>query len=405
MYPEPIERPRITVRTDRVNALLGTALATAEIEDLLAPLGIETEGTGRDFIAIAPTFRPDLEREIDIVEEVARRVGLQNIRRTVPANPEKIGALTPAQRERRAIADVLVGAGYDEAYTLPLLAPADLTRAGFATDAVIEVENPLRAEESLLRPALLPGILRAVAFNAAHGTPDVSLFEVGTVFAPPDDGKTLPDETAHLAAVARRPGARARRTNPIAMSTSYDATARRRGARAGAAARGLAARVRADRRGFHPARAAAVLVDGVTGRRRRRDRARGGRRARPARARPSRFELDVDAPARAHASRATYRPGLALPGVGDRPRVRRRRQRAAGDVLRNVARRGRRPARAGRAVRRVPFRRARCRPGEPRVHGLRSARPTARSPTTRSPSCASGCIDAVVAAHGAELRG
>src|SRR4029077_12993602 len=194
------ERPRIIVRTDRVNALLGTDLATAAIEDLLVPLGIETDGTGAEVTAITPTFRPDLEREIDVVEEVGRRVGLQNIRRTVPANPEKIGALTPAQRERRAIADVLVGAGYDEAYTLPLLAPPDLTRAGFATDAVIEVENPLRAEESLLRPGLLPGILRAVAFNAAHGTPDASLTEAGSVLAPPDDGKTLPHETAHIAA-------------------------------------------------------------------------------------------------------------------------------------------------------------------------------------------------------------
>ena len=77
--------------------------------------------------------------------------------RTVPSNPEKIGGLTPAQRERRAVADVLVGAGFDEVYTLPLVAPADLARAGIAADGVIEVENPLRAEESILRPALLAG--------------------------------------------------------------------------------------------------------------------------------------------------------------------------------------------------------------------------------------------------------
>ncbi len=260
-YPVPIERPRIAVRTDRVNALLGTELATTELEDLLVPLGIETEGTGRDFIAIAPTFRPDLEREIDIVEEVGRRVGLQNIRRTVPSNAEKIGALTPAQRERRAIADVLVGAGYDEAFTLPLLAPADLTRAGFATDAVIEVENPLRAEESLLRTGLLPGILRAVAFNAAHGTPDVSLFEVGSVFAPPEEGKTLPDESAHVAVV--RAG-RVRRAphEPDRDVAAYDAVGV-----VGAIAQELRLadwklEPVADRPGFHPARTAAVLVDG-----------------------------------------------------------------------------------------------------------------------------------------------
>src|SRR4029077_12451999 len=72
---------------------------------------------------------------------------------------------------------------------------------GFATDAVIEVENPLRAEESLLRPHLLPGLLRSVAFNAAHGLPDVALFERGSVFASPKAGDTLPEERMHLAAV------------------------------------------------------------------------------------------------------------------------------------------------------------------------------------------------------------
>ena len=169
----------------------------------------------------------------------------------MPSNPEKIGALTPAQRERRAIADVLVGAGYDEAYTLPLLAPADLTRAGFATDAVIEVENPLRAEESLLRPGLLPGILRAVAFNAAHGTPDVSLFEVGSVFAPPDDGKTLPDETAHIAAV------RAGRVRRAPHEPDRDVARVRRGGHGrgdcpGAAAGGLEARTDARRARLPP---------------------------------------------------------------------------------------------------------------------------------------------------------
>src|SRR6185437_8463667 len=99
------------------------------------------------------------------------RIGLDRITRTVPSNPEKIGGLSPRQRDRRAVADVLVGAGYDEVFSLPLLAPADLARAGVAAaaGAVIEVENPLRAEESILRPALLPGVLRAVAYNAAHG--------------------------------------------------------------------------------------------------------------------------------------------------------------------------------------------------------------------------------------------
>ncbi len=195
VYPTPIERPRIAVRTERVNALLGTTLRDADIAGCLVPLGIEWDRGA----AVVPTFRPDIGREIDIVEEVARRIGLGHITRTVPSSPEKIGGLTPRQRDRRAVTDVLVGAGYDETYSLPLLAPADLDRAGVRTEAVIEVENPLRAEESILRPSLRPGVLRAVAFNAAHGNPDVALFETGTVFAPPADGAKLPTEQFHVA--------------------------------------------------------------------------------------------------------------------------------------------------------------------------------------------------------------
>jgi phenylalanyl-tRNA synthetase beta chain len=256
VYPRRIERPRITVRTERVNKLLGTKLDDGEIAAYLTPLGIEMEGN----VASVPTFRPDLEREIDIVEEVARRYGLDRIVRTVPANPAKIGALTSAQRERRTVADVLVGAGYDEVFSLPLLAPADLANAGRPAEDVIEVENPLRSEESILRPALLPGMLRAVAFNAAHGQPNVALFEQGTVFAPPRAGEPLPVERRALA-FARSHEAVRLPHEPNRPVDVYDATA---------VLDALTQELRlADVRleaamldGFHPTRAARVLVGG-----------------------------------------------------------------------------------------------------------------------------------------------
>ena len=200
VYPRPVERARIRVRSARVNAVLGTDIAASEMAELLRPLGLEVGGGAETFDATVPTWRPDLEREIDIAEEVARRVGLDTIARTVPSNPAKIGALTPSQRDRRTAIDVLVGAGYDETLTLPLVAPADVARAGLPAEGAIELENPLRAEESVLRPALRPGLLRAVAFNAAHGAPDVALCECGTVFAAPAAGTTLPTERRHLAA-------------------------------------------------------------------------------------------------------------------------------------------------------------------------------------------------------------
>ncbi len=256
-YPQPIQPAAVTVRTDRVNQLLATSLTETDVGELLAPLGIDlADGT-----ATVPTWRPDIEREIDIVEEVARHVGLQRIARTVPSNPEKIGALTAVQRERRRVGDVLVGAGYDEIFTLPLLAPTDLARVGVATDALIEVDNPLRAEESILRPALLPGVLRAVAHNAAHGNHDVSLFELGHVFTSSATGATLPDERLHLGAA--RSGTIIRTPyEPDRLVTVHDLVA---------VVEAVAQELRladwklvaASPPGYHPVRAARVVVDGA----------------------------------------------------------------------------------------------------------------------------------------------
>ncbi|MFM8972992.1 MAG: phenylalanine--tRNA ligase subunit beta [Actinomycetota bacterium] len=254
--PGPLRAVTVGIRTDRVNRLLGIALDADGVADCLAPLGITVAGTE----AGIPSWRPDLAREIDLVEEVARRVGLDTIPRTVPASPAKTGAHTPVQRSVRTAVDVLVGAGYDEIYSLPLLAPSDLERVGAATSGVIEVENPLRAEASVLRPALVPGLLRAIAHNAAHGEPDVALFEVGTVFGAPPAGAVLPDERRFLAFARAGLVRGAPHAGDRAVDV-YDATA---------VLEALFAELRvaepalvAERiEGFHPGRAARVEVDG-----------------------------------------------------------------------------------------------------------------------------------------------
>jgi phenylalanyl-tRNA synthetase beta chain len=260
-YPQPVERVRIHVRTSKVNGVLGTEVRDTEILDALRPLGIEVDGGGDDITAVAPTFRPDLEREIDIVEEVARRIGFASIGRTVARPSDQVGALTQRQRERRVAADALVGAGLSEAVTIPLVAPADLERGGAPLDRLVEAANPLRAEESVLRTRILPGLLRAVAHNHAHGLTDVGLFEVGRVFlAPRGEGALLPEEPTHLAAalagtVRRRPVEDDRPVDPVdaldALHEVFDALEIADGKTEAAA-----------RPGFDPARAVAVLVDG-----------------------------------------------------------------------------------------------------------------------------------------------
>lgn len=194
LWERPAPPPPIRLRTTRVNAVLGTELADADVRSLLAPIGFEATpaGAGRHDVA-PPSFRPDATTEIDLVEEVGRHHGFSRIPRTVPDSPH-VGHLTPYQKARRHLRDVLVGAGVSEAASSPLLAPGDNERAGW-TGALIEAVDPLAREESVLRASLLPSLLKAVARNASYRSPDVSLFEIGKVFrVPTGERGHLPDE-------------------------------------------------------------------------------------------------------------------------------------------------------------------------------------------------------------------
>ncbi|HEX2191930.1 MAG TPA: phenylalanine--tRNA ligase subunit beta [Acidimicrobiales bacterium] len=197
------DRPRVLVRTDRVNAVLGTTLEADEVSGYLEPIGFECEAApagGRRFTVTIPSWRPDCEREIDVIEEVGRHHGYDRITRTVPLTTAVGGGLTPYQRDRRRVRSLLAGLGLNEAWANSFLTPEDLTRAGLSPDAV-EVENPLAQEESALRTSLLPGLLEALVTNASHRNPDVALFEIGHIFLPPPPGEERPSEPEHLAVV------------------------------------------------------------------------------------------------------------------------------------------------------------------------------------------------------------
>ncbi len=194
--PEPVT---VRVRPRRVNSILGTELSAGEMTGLLEPIGFAcgTDDDGEGFDVNIPSWRPDSSTEIDVIEEVGRLWGFSRIARTVPVT-EQAGTLTPRQQDRRRIRALLWGMGITEAMPLPFLAPGDLARAGLGDDG-ITVTNPLVAEESVMRTSLRPGLLRAVAYNAARRTTGVSLFEIGRVH--PGTGDDLPDECEHLAVI------------------------------------------------------------------------------------------------------------------------------------------------------------------------------------------------------------
>jgi phenylalanyl-tRNA synthetase beta chain len=183
----PDRRP-VQVRTARLNRLLGTTLKADEIAGLLSPIGFDATVEGDDTAVSIPSWRYDSSTEIDVVEEVARLHGYAAIGKSVPPSPHT-GYLTERQLDRRRLRSLLVGRGLSEAMPLPFLAPGDLERCGLPGDG-IEITNPLVAEESILRTSLLPGLVKALATNAARRNTGVALWEIGHVFRRPSAAGT-----------------------------------------------------------------------------------------------------------------------------------------------------------------------------------------------------------------------
>ena len=195
-------KPALEVRTVRANSILGTDLSDDQIPKLIDPIGFVTSpaGVGKHTVQV-PSWRLDCNREIDVIEEIARMWGYDRIAATLPGGARSnAGGLDERQRLRRRIRQILSDSGFDEAWTTTFLAPGDLERCGLDPEAV-EVENPLDQSESLLRTALLPGLMKAVKFNVDRQAGEVCLYEMGNVFAPPGDGQVTPDESEQLGVV------------------------------------------------------------------------------------------------------------------------------------------------------------------------------------------------------------
>jgi phenylalanyl-tRNA synthetase beta chain len=192
----------IAVRPERVNAVLGSELTVEAMTGHLEGIGFQLDGVSAadGVLAVtAPSFRPDVSIEIDVIEEIARHHGYDHIERTVPGGV-RFGALNAHQAARRQVRAELVGLGLSEAMPLPFLGDDDLDRAGLDA-AGIGLSNPLDADASVLRTSLRPGLLKAIALNERHRQPGVRLFEVGRVFPPPPDGQQLPDEREQVAVI------------------------------------------------------------------------------------------------------------------------------------------------------------------------------------------------------------
>ena len=226
VYPEPVTPRQLELRIDRLNTVLGTEITSGEAGTILEALGLRAEGhEGADAMLVAvPTFRPDLEREIDLVEEVARVWGMERIPMTLPVGGGRFGRLNATQRWTRRIDAAMRASGVTETMTYSFVDRGDLRRARMHLpegEALVELVNPMSEEQAVMRWSLLPGLLNAVSYNQRRGLPDIQLYEIGAVFAT-SSGRTLPRERTVLGCVMAGMWSRPSWAEPTAVLDFFD---------------------------------------------------------------------------------------------------------------------------------------------------------------------------------------
>jgi phenylalanyl-tRNA synthetase beta chain len=175
----------IRCRLQHVNRLLGTHLGIGEVESMLQRLGLDSTPGGEETVIVrVPTFRVDITQEVDLVEEIARMIGYDNIPRHEAVHHSSAIPDYPLFHFERNARTRLVGEGLQEFLTCDLIGPTLLSMAPdpkTPKDAFVRVVNPTSIEQSIMRTSLLQGLLDVVKFNYDHGNHNVSGFEVGRV--------------------------------------------------------------------------------------------------------------------------------------------------------------------------------------------------------------------------------
>ena len=204
VYPVAVPAPVIDFRPDRARMLCGADVPDEFMTTRLARLGCKVEPAGEGHLTVtAPTNRPDLTREVDLIEEVCRLWGEGDITPTLPAAKNHAGGLTVEQRRVRLIGQTLRACGLSETSTYCFADPNDLVKLGITDEGrgiPVKIINPLVADQSQMRQSMLPGLVRSVAYNLDHGVPNVALYEIGRVFYG-HENKSQPDEPSFVAGV------------------------------------------------------------------------------------------------------------------------------------------------------------------------------------------------------------
>ena len=186
-FPGKTASPSIPFRTEEANAALGISLTREKMKGLLKSLEMEVEDFHENDLTVRPpSFRVDLQREVDLIEEVARLYGFDNIPVTFPSIRPSDEKEPPELQLRDSIRPIMTGLGFSEIITYSFISPDAIDRMGADENSDLRaftvIMNPLSADQSILRTSLIPGLLGAIRTNFNHGESSLKLFEWGKLF-------------------------------------------------------------------------------------------------------------------------------------------------------------------------------------------------------------------------------
>jgi phenylalanyl-tRNA synthetase beta chain len=193
-YPAPRSEVKVKLRPERANAILGIDLTAEQMDKLLTSIEFQVDRDGEDMTVVVPTFRPDVEREIDLIEEIARLYGYNNIPVTVPTGeiqPESEADRVANFRERAGSA--LVACGLTEVVNYSFHSPDAFDMIQLEEDSryrrSLRIRNPISENQSIMRTTLIPGLLANIQHNLNRRISDVQIFEMGRVFHPRNENE------------------------------------------------------------------------------------------------------------------------------------------------------------------------------------------------------------------------
>ena len=193
------EEKEVVISTSYINNYLGITLSTEEITSILESLSFSVEVDGEELTVKIPTRRPDISIKQDLVEEVIRIYGYDNLASTLPKFSKTTkGGLTYSQRAIRDLRKVYVGLGFNDTINYSLVSDEESTQYTLDNHHKVRLMMPMTETHSTLRQSLIPGLLNTVQYNVARKQKDLKLLEIGRVFFGSGDDNIQPKETLYL---------------------------------------------------------------------------------------------------------------------------------------------------------------------------------------------------------------